>query len=65
MILKMYNKYGAYELVTDGIESALNIAKREMREGRANRADISNARHKVLAILTRKAFGRVEVAFAK
>ena len=65
MIIKIYNKYGAYELVTDSIESALNIAKREIHEGRANRADVSNARHKVLAILTRKAFGRVEVAFAK
>lgn len=64
MTIKMYNKYGAYELTADHIEPALDIAKREMREGRAVRADIADKR-KVLAVLTRKAFGRIEVAFAK
>lgn len=64
MTIKMYNKCGNYELTADRIEPALDIAKREMREGRAVRADITDGR-KVLAVLTRKAFGRIEVAFAK
>lgn len=64
MTIKMYNKCGNYELTADSIEPALDIAKREMREGRAVRADITEGR-KVLAVLTRKAFGRIEVAFAK
>lgn len=64
MTIKMYNKCGNYELTADRIESALDIAKREIREGRANRASVRNG-SKVLAVLTRKAFGRVDVAFAK
>ena len=64
MTIKMYNKCGNYELTAETAETAIEIAKREIREGRANRADIHNE-HKVLAVLTRKAFGRVNIAFAK
>lgn len=64
MTIKMYNKCGNYELTADTAESAIETAKREIREGRANRADVRNE-SKVLAVLTRKAFGRIEVAFAK
>lgn len=64
MTIKMSNKCGSYELNAKSIESAVETAKREIREGRATRADVFNGR-KVLAVLTRKAFGRVEVAFAK
>lgn len=64
MTIKMYNKCGNYELTAETAETAIETAKREIREGRANRADVRNE-SKVLAILTRKAFGRVEVAFAK
>ena len=64
MTIKMYNKCGNYELTAETSETAIEIAKREIREGRANRADISNG-HKVLAVLTRKAFGRIEITFAK
>ena len=64
MTIKMYNKCGNYELTADTAESAIETAKREIREGRANRADVRNE-NKVLAVLTRKAFGRIEVAFAK
>ena len=64
MTIKMYNKCGNYELTSETSETAIEIAKREIREGRANRADIRNE-HKVLAILNRKAFGRIEITFAK
>ena len=64
MTIKMYNKCGNYELTADTAESAIETAKREIREGRANRADVRNE-SKVLAVLTRKAFGRIEIAFAK
>lgn len=64
MTIKMSNKCGSYELNAENIENAVETAKREIREGRANRADVLNG-HKVLAVLTRKAFGKVEVAFAK
>lgn len=64
MTIKMSNKCDSYELNAESVESAVETAKREIHEGRANRADVLNGR-KVLAVLTRKAFGRVEVAFAK
>ena len=64
MTIKMYNKCGNYELTADTAESAIETAKREISEGRANRADVRNE-SKVLAVLTRKAFGRIEIAFAK
>ena len=64
MTIKMYNKCENYELTADTAESAIETAKREIREGRANRADVRNE-SKVLAVLTRKAFGRIEIAFAK
>lgn len=64
MTIKMYNKCGNYELNAETTETAIETAKREIREGRANRADVRNE-SKVLAVLTRKAFGRIEIAFAK
>lgn len=64
MTIKMSNKCGNYTREAETLESAVETAKREIREGRANRADVRNG-HKVLAVLTRKAFGKVEVAFAK
>ena len=64
MTIKMYNKCGNYELNSETTETAIETAKREIREGRANRADGRNE-SKVLAVLTRKAFGRIEIAFAK
>ena len=64
MTIIFTNKCGNYELTAETAETAIEIAKREIREGRANRADIRNE-HKVLAVLTRKAFGRIEITFAK
>ena len=64
MTIKMYNKCGNYELTAENAETAIETAKREIREGRANRADVRNE-SKVLAVLTRKAFGRVDIAVAK
>ena len=64
MTIKMYNKCGNYELTAENAETAIETAKREIREGRANRADVRNE-SKVLAVLTRKTFGRIEIAFAK
>ena len=64
MTIIFMNKCGNYELTADTAESAIETAKREIREGRANRASVRNER-KVLAVLTRKAFGRVDIAFAK
>lgn len=64
MTIIFTNKCGNYELTAETVENAVETAKREIREGRANRADVRNG-SKVLAVLTRKAFGRVDVAFAK
>lgn len=64
MTIILTNKCGNYELTAETVESAIETAKREIREGRANRASVRNER-KVLAVLTRKAFGRVDIAFAK
>lgn len=64
MTIIFTNKCGNYELTAETVESAVETAKREIREGRANRADVRNG-SKVLAVLTRKAFRRVDVAFAK
>lgn len=64
MTIIFTNKCGNYELTAETAENAVETAKREIREGRANRADVRNG-SKVLAVLTRKAFGRVDVAFAK
>ena len=64
MTIIFTNKCGNYELTAETVESAVETAKREIREGRANRADVRNG-SKVLVVLTRKAFGRVDVAFAK
>ena len=64
MTIIFTNKCGNYELNAETAETAIETAKREIREGRANRASVRNER-KVLAILTSKAFGRVDIAFAK
>lgn len=58
------NKCGNYEYNAESVESAVETAKREIREGRATRASVNEGR-KVVAVLNRKAFGRVEVAFTK
>lgn len=64
MTIIFTNKCGNYELTAETVENAVETAKWEIREGRANRADVRNG-SKVLAVLTRKTFGRVDVAFAK
>lgn len=64
MTIIFTNKCGNYELTAETVESAVETAKREIREGRANRVSVRNG-SKVLAVLTRKAFGRVDIAFAK
>ena len=55
MTIIFTNKCGNYELTAETAETAIETAKREIREGRANRASVRNER-KVLAVLTRKAF---------
>ena len=64
MTIIFTNKCGNYDPTAATAETAIETAKREIREGRANRASVHNER-KVLAVLTRKAFGRVDIAFAK